>query len=284
MCNDKHTWDQATSANGNGGTGFDSLVSADTVSGSICAEKAAFPSLNLPFWSLPRMLWLTKRTGYPDSVENGKRIPEEMRFYRIHSDFRTGIRLRCLWEEPYYLTRAKQLLATTRRLLFAEPEMTLCCSDDAVMEAVVWYLLDGRMSRRKVREMLFSPRKSTAKRGDASSCDENQEQRKAQKEKGCFSYKWDMPDLYASFLQVYHVDLCSKAADSLHLWQFDAMLRGLPDTCGFSRLTALRSISLSDIPDDDVRAETAALQCRLRIPQETELNEMCIDTQICAAK
>lgn len=278
-------WNQAISANGNEGTGSDFAVTADdstAVSGGVCAEKTVLPSLDLPFWSLPRMLWIAKRTGCPDTIETGRTIAEEMCSYRIHSDFRTGIRLRCLWEEPYYLTRAKQLLATTRRLLFAEPKMTLCCSDDAVTEAVVWYLLDGRMSRRKVREMLFSPRKTATKRGDISKCDGSPEQMKIQK--GCFSYKWDMPDLYASFLQVYHVDLCSKAADSLHLWQFDAMLRGLPETCGFSRLTALRSMSLSDIPDDDVRAETAALQYRLRIPEDAELNEMCNDTQICTLK
>lgn len=201
----------------------------------------------LPFWYLPDRLKLRRgRTVYDAE---------------IHTDFRVGIRLRCLWEEAYYLQRPRLLLDTARRLLFRDADAVSSFPDETVTAAAAWYLADGRIPMREIRRRI-------------AESDVNNETDSAVPERAAFSYKWDMPLLYASFMQVYRLDLFDAA---LHLWQFDALVQALPETCVFRQTVALRTLELSSLPDDGTRVRAAAARLAVRLPDIHEMHEVCCD-------
>ena len=202
----------------------------------------------LPFWHFPNTLRIS-----------GTHIP-------IRTDFRIGIRLRELWGEQYYLRRQRQLFMKTAQLLAADASGVSAMLADPVdmAEAVLWYLMDGRVGRKTLSERLA--RQSTVSVPDTEG-----------HPAGLFSYKWDMPLLYASFLRVYQMDLLK--CRYLHLWQFDALFYALPHDCALMQKIEWRNFDLSEIKDDGMRAQAAAEKVRCRIPSDDKLIEMCTDTQ-----
>lgn len=201
----------------------------------------------LPFWYLPDRL----------KLRQGKTVYDA----EIHTDFRVGIRLRCLWEEAYYLRRPRLLLDTARRLLFCDVRAVSSFPDETVTAAAAWYLSDGRIPMREIRRRI------------AESCEKDKTD-SAMPECAAFSYKWDMPLLYASFMQVYRLNLFDAA---LHLWQFDALVRALPEDCVFRQTIALRTLDLSSLSDDETRVHAAAARLAVRLPDMHEINEVCCD-------
>ena len=201
--------------------------------------------MGLPFWGLPEQLEI-----------GGVRYP-------IDADFRTGIRVRQMWCDPYFAPRPRLLFEWTAALLFRCAELPAADGDTAA--AVLWYLMDGRVPRSRLKARMCSDAHREASGEDADDGTER-----------VFSYKWDMPLVYAVFREYYGLDLCTA---QLHLWQFDALFSALPDTCVLRRVTSVRAQQLSSAADDAARAVLAAEQLRLRIPKCAELNEMCIDIQ-----
>lgn len=201
--------------------------------------------MGLPFWGLPEQLEI-----------GGIRYP-------IDADFRTGIRVRQMWCDPYFALRPQLLFEWTAALLFrcAKPP----AADEDTAAAVLWYLMDGRVPRSRLKARMCS---DTHKVPSDDGEDGGTER--------VFSYKWDMPLVYAAFRECYGLDLFTA---QLHLWQFDALFSALPDTCELRRVMSVRSQRLSSAADDAARAALAAEQLRLRIPGCSELNEMCIDIQ-----
>ncbi len=209
----------------------------------------------LPFWQLPDSLMLRG-----DGTE---------RCCPIRTAFGVGIYVRSLFSEPYYLAHPPLLTATARRLLFSSPKEAEGLPDDAVLEAIVWYLADGRLSRSKVKKRLFGTSCPMTEEGEAARL---------------FSYKWDMPALWASFVAEYRIDLTQPPHRDMHLWQFDALFRALPPESAVGRLSSLRALDPASIADADLRAEAAAEKHRVRIPAEAELNEMYNDTHMCEGR
>ena len=189
--------------------------------------------------------------------------------YPIDTDFRVGIRVRQMIWDPYYQTHTAQLSDGIRRLLFGA-HASVCCTEASFFEAVIWYLLDGRMSPERIGRRLSGgdgrerdmASRLTAASGDAEPI---------------FSYLWDMPALYAAFLEVYGVDLLTA---ELHLWQFDALFASLPADCALQKTMAIRAASADDAEDGNARARLAAQKLSVRIPPTEELHGFCL----CAAQ
>lgn len=200
--------------------------------------------MGLPFWEMPDHL-----------IVGGKRYP-------IRTDFRVGIRVRQMIWDPYYAAHPAALLDGIRHLLFAGD--AVAADDAALLCAVVWYLLDGRVEPERIMARLS---------GDAGS--DLARKLCAGKEDGdpVFSYLWDTPALYAAFLQAYRVDLL--CAD-MHLWQFDALFASLPDDCALSRTMALRALPLQSVEDGDARAALAAGKLAHRIPDADALHRISL--------
>lgn len=207
--------------------------------------------MGLPFWEMPEHL-VIDGTAYP-----------------IDTDFRVGIRVRQMIWDPYYQTHTAQLFDGIRRLLFGAGS-SVCCTETSFFAAVIWYLLDGRMSPDRIGRRLAGgdgrerdmASRITAVSGDAEPV---------------FSYLWDMPALYAAFLEVYRVDLLSV---KMHLWQFDALFASLPGDCALQKTMALRAASADDAEDGNARARLAAEKLTVRIPSTEELHAFCL----CAAQ
>lgn len=205
----------------------------------------------LPFWHFPSTLCV-----------GGRIIP-------IRTDFRVGIRLRELWGERYYLHRQRLLFMKTAELLAADEAGAAAMLRDPedMAEAVLWYLMDGRVDRKTLSNRL-------ARQNTVMSHTDTEK-----RSEGLFSYKWDMPLLYASFLAVYQMDLLK--CGYLHLWQFDALFYALPRDCALMQKMEWRKFDLSEIKDDGMRAQAAAEKVRCRIPSDDKLIQMCNDTHLC---
>ena len=120
----------------------------------------------LPFWEMPDRLTVGG-ISYP-----------------IDSDFRVGIRIRQMFWEPYYRKHPQFLIDGIRQLLFWNADI----GEDweAVIGAVLWYLMDGRMSEARILHRL---------RGDGGHASAD-----ALGGESVFSYLWDMPAVYADRL------------------------------------------------------------------------------------
>ena len=210
--------------------------------------------MNLPFWHLPHEL--TVRGG----------------MYPIRTDFRIGIRVRQLFWDPYLRTRRGIMLDTVRRLLFLEMPPAGADEDEALLRAVLWYLLDGRMSPERLQKRLevIASADDTEPTSDerhgigqgvvlGTATDERDE---------VFSYLWDMPAVYAAFRAAYRMDLYT---ETLHLWQFDALFDALPENSTLRQTMALRAIHPEDAADDETRVMLAAQKLACRIPDYAEL-------------
>lgn len=210
--------------------------------------------MNLPFWHLPHEL----------TVHGG--------MYPIRTDFRIGIRVRQLFWDPYLRTRRGIMLDTVRRLLFLEMPPAGADEDEALLHAVLWYLLDGRMSPERLQKRLevIASADDTEPTSDkrhgigqgvvlGTATDERDE---------VFSYLWDMPAVYAAFRAAYRMDLYT---ETLHLWQFDALFDALPENSTLRQTMALRAIHPEDAADDETRVMLAAQKLACRIPDYAEL-------------
>lgn len=210
--------------------------------------------MNLPFWHLPHEL----------------RVRGVM--YPIRTDFRIGIRVRQLFWDPYLRTRRGIMLDTVRRLLFLEMPPAGADEDEALLRAVLWYLLDGRMSPERLQKRLevIASADDTEPTSDerhgigqgvvlGTATDERDE---------VFSYLWDMPAVYAAFRAAYRMDLYT---ETLHLWQFDALFDALPENSTLRQTMALRAIHPEDAADDETRVMLAAQKLACRIPDYAEL-------------
>lgn len=69
-----------------------------------------------------------------------------------------------------------------------------------------------------------------------------------------YSFEHDAELIYAAFLQAYGIDL---ATQTLHWWQFHALLRSIPETCLFARAVGYRS---AEIPADASQKERERIQ------------------------
>ncbi|MBQ7982116.1 MAG: hypothetical protein IJ302_00990, partial [Clostridia bacterium] len=118
--------------------------------------------MGLPFWGLPEQLEI-----------GGVRYP-------IDADFRTGIRVRQMWCDPYFVPRPRLLFEWTAALLFRCAELPAADGDTAA--AVLWYLMDGRVPRSRLKARMCSDAHREASGEDADGGTER-----------VFSYKWDMP-------------------------------------------------------------------------------------------
>lgn len=205
--------------------------------------------MGLPFWEMPDHL-VIDGTAYP-----------------IDTDFRTGIRVRQMIWDPYYQTHTAQLFDGIRRLLFGGTA-SVCCEENAFFAAVVWYLLDGRMSCERILRRMDGGDVTSRFTEAASRFTEA-----AGDVEPVFSYLWDMPALYAAFLEVYRVDLLLA---KMHLWQFDALFAALPEHCSLRKTMALRASSAEDAEDGDARAFLAAQKLAVRIPPTEALHAFCL--------
>jgi hypothetical protein len=82
-----------------------------------------------------------------------------------------------------------------------------------------------------------------------------------------YDFDQDAPLLAAAFWQTYGLDLTARDAGVLHWWAFRALLDGLPDSCRFSQIVALRGLDVSaagGLPDV-MRARCAGLQKRFAL-------------------
>lgn len=201
--------------------------------------------LGLPFWELPKTLWI-----------RGECVS-------INTDFRAGIRVRQMWWDPYFRERGDLFWRYAGRILCGEEDAFVWDEDAAV--TLLWYLLDGRVPCSVIRRRL-SQAASDDETEAAVPCGEG------------LSYVWDMPMIAASFLQVYGISL---AREELHLWEFDALLAALPGDCALCRTLRARGVDLSQIADDTLRAAAAAERIRARVPKDSVLYEMCNDSLVC---
>lgn len=194
--------------------------------------------MGLPFWEMPKVL-VIGGTVYP-----------------IDTDFRTGIRIRQMFWEPYYQRRQDLLIAGIRQLLMYGAEIGDGL-ETAFLCAVLWYLMDGRMSEERIMRRLTDTRGTAIASSDGEAV---------------FSYLWDMPSVYAAFLSEYRVDLLTVG---MHLWQFDALFASLPDECALRRTMAIRASSLDSAEDGDARAHLAAQKLAAAVPDADMLYQSC---------
>ncbi len=196
----------------------------------------------LPFWQMPKRLIVD---GVP---------------YPIDTDFRVGIRIRQMTWDPYYERRPAALLDGICRLLFSGGAPAYR-DETAFLAEVLWYLLDGRMPTRRIVGRLTDNGERTAAVRFAKAVNDGD---------AVFSYLWDMPAVYAAFLQVYRVDLLTA---EMHLWQFDALFAALPEECTLRRTMAVRAAQTEDAADAEARAVLAAQKLAVRIPDNREIYE-----------
>ena len=199
--------------------------------GTMCGEGP--PSL--PFWDLPQSLTVGG-AAYP-----------------IDWDFRAGIRVRQMFSDPYLTARPTKLFSCIRDLLFFGAQIPEC-DEMAWLLPVLWYLTDGRMSPGRLHERLVRRQALSADIREGGG-------------EEVFSYLWDMPYVYAAFLSVYRIDLCSA---KLHLWQFDALFDALDADCAVRRISALRAMSVGEVCEE-MRPQLAAEKLAVRIPDREEL-------------
>ena len=198
--------------------------------------------MGLPFWEMPDRLMI-------DGIS-----------YPIDTDFRVGIRIRQMFWEPYYQTRQMLLIDGIRRLLFFGADVGVG-QETELLCAVLWYLMDGRLSEEGILRRLSGEDTYAAGAISASGADT------------VFSYLWDMPAVYASFMSVYRMDLLT--AD-MHLWQFDALFAALPEDCVLRKTMALRAAPIDSEEDDAARAVLAAQKLAVRVPMSDKLYGDCL--------
>lgn len=140
-------------------------------------------------------------------------FPTEWRGYPIDADFHTVLSLIAALNDPE-LSGSEKLMIVRKRLFPAEQP-----PPENVMEAFIW--LEGCGMPREQREP-----------GAARD----------------FDFEQDAREIYASFRQVYGIDLMQP----LHWWAFSALLEGVTATpCALREKISLRHM-------DDSRAETEA--------------------------
>lgn len=84
-----------------------------------------------------------------------------------------------------------------------------------------------------------------------------------------FDFTVDSERIYAAFLQVYGIDLCSPST-SLHFLKFMALLRCLPRETEFMRVVGLRVADPSAIEDDGLRRRVRMARANVRIRKDRE--------------
>jgi len=90
-----------------------------------------------------------------------------------------------------------------------------------------------------------------------------------------FDYDYDAPEIYASFLQLYHIDLIE---EDLHWWRFSALLTGcFYCDCALSEKIRIRTIDVSKCEN---KAEAQRAKDSVRIPDRIGQGEQITMEQI----
>lgn len=92
--------------------------------------------------------------------------------------------------------------------------------------------------------------------------DEEQEQR-------LYDLTYDAKYIYASFMQAYNINLIH-VQDTLHWYEFNALLTGLPDDTKFSQVLSIRSWKKAKGDSQERVAEMKKLQKIYRLPDREE--------------
>ncbi|MBE6541060.1 MAG: hypothetical protein E7672_01270 [Ruminococcaceae bacterium] len=77
-----------------------------------------------------------------------------------------------------------------------------------------------------------------------------------------FDFTQDSEVIFASFMETYGIDL---TLSRMHWWKFTALLRNLPEKCGFMRIVQLRRCDTSRIEDDSLRRRIRRAKAAVRI-------------------
>ena len=185
-------------------------------------------------------------------AEPAETVPITGKCVTINTDFRVGLTVRELWQDPRFSGRERLAWELTAALLFRDREegkALLRLHPGETAEAILWYMNDG---------------KRPPKRRAAQKTPENKEI--FPENRRIFSCFWDEGLLYAAFLSVYGIDLARVQPGEMHLWRFDALFSALPEDCRLARVMALRAEEISARQDDRERAALAARQALYRIP------------------
>lgn len=63
-----------------------------------------------------------------------------------------------------------------------------------------------------------------------------------------YDFEQDASDIYAAFMQVYHIDLNSA---ELHWWKFSALLAALPEDCKIMKIMGYRTADISKLKGEE---------------------------------
>lgn len=96
-------------------------------------------------------------------------------------------------------------------------------------------------------------------------------ERKSKKHEKVIDFKKDQNLIYAAFYQQYGISLYRQ---SLHWWEFMALLSALDDNTAFIKVVGYRSVDLSKIRDDKQRSYYRKMKHRYRI--NNEINDSII--------
>ena len=141
------------------------------------------------------------------------------KFYPIASDFRTWILITELIEDPE-LTDAEKL-DTTAVLVFGSYPFGSWDEWIEAYQQILWFYRCGR-----------EPQDDGSQDGGSST--------------DAFSFEYDADYIYAAFMSAYHIDL---TAQTLHWWQFMALLRAIPGDTELSRIIGYRTMEIDpDMP------------------------------------
>lgn len=141
------------------------------------------------------------------------------KFYPIASDFRTWILITELIEDPEMTNREK--LDTTAALVFGSYPFESWDEWIEAYQQILWFYRCGR-----------EPQDDGSQDGGSSA--------------DAFSFEYDADYIYAAFMSAYHIDL---TAQTLHWWQFMALLRAIPGDTELSRIIGYRTMEIDpDMP------------------------------------
>ncbi len=79
-----------------------------------------------------------------------------------------------------------------------------------------------------------------------------------------FDFSCDAELIFASFMQVYGMDLCAPGL-RMHFWKFMALLRNLPRESEFMRVVSLRMTDTTKIENDNLRRSVRRAKAAVRI-------------------
>lgn len=162
-------------------------------------------------------------------------LPQKIDGVRIYPDFRNMIRFERLLDDDR-LSDTEKLVLGVRQLFEQLPPGGIARAADRLL----WFYRRGQ-----------SPAPGEGAQGAAGqACD-------LTLDAGC---------IYAGFLQAYGIDLT--AVSCLHWWTFLALLENLPEQTLMAQKMQLRTMDLSSIKDEKLRAHYRKLQRQAALPEK----------------